>query len=185
MPAWNDEDLVEECLRGNEHAWAGVVDKYKNLVYSAPVKYRMSPQDAADVFQEVWLDLYTQLGNLRRPGALRGWLISVAMHKCFQWKRRRIRKAEQQPHEFDREPAAREMLFPEWKEQVETQQTLRDTISHLPERDRRIVDLLFYQDPPAAYAEVARQLGLAEGSIGFMRGRCLTKLRTVLEQIAF
>jgi RNA polymerase sigma factor (sigma-70 family) len=184
-PAWKDEELVEECLRGNEQAWAAVVDKYKNLVYSAPIKYHMSPQDAADIFQEVWLDLYTELGNLRKPGALGGWLISVASHKCFQWKRRRTRVAEQQAGEFDREPAAQEMLFPEWKEHAERQQVLRETVAQLPERCQLMVQLLFYQDPPVAYAEVARQMGLAEGSIGFIRGRCLDKLRTVLEQKGF
>jgi len=115
--AWRDEELVEACLDGNELAWAAVVDKYKNLVYSAPIKYRMSPQDAADVFQEVWLDLYTELANLRKPGALGGWLISVASHKCFQWKRKRMRVAEQPAGEFDREPTDNEMLFPEWKVQ--------------------------------------------------------------------
>lgn len=111
-PAWKDEDLVEECLRGNEHAWAAVVEKYKKLVYSAPMKYHMSPRDTADVFQEVWLDLFTQLGSLRKPGALRSWLISVATHKCFQWKRRRIRMAEQPAGEFDREPVAKRSSSP-------------------------------------------------------------------------
>jgi DNA-directed RNA polymerase specialized sigma24 family protein len=48
-----------------------------------------------------------------------------------------------------------------------------------------MVQLLFYQDPPVPYAEVARQMGLAEGSIGFIRGRCLEKLRTFLEQKGF
>lgn len=176
---------MDECLRGNQQAWAAVVDKYKNLVYSAPIKYRMSPQDAADVFQEVWFDLYTELENLRKPGALGGWLISVASHKCFQWKRKRLRVAEQQGSEFEREPAAREMLFPEWKEQMDRQQILRDTIAQLPARCQQMVEMLFYHEPPVAYAEVARQLGLAEGSIGFIRGRCLDKLRVVLEQKGF
>jgi RNA polymerase sigma factor (sigma-70 family) len=176
---------VEECLRGNEQAWAAVVDKYKGLVYSAPVKYRMTPQDAADIFQEVWLDLYTELGNLRKPGALGGWLISVASHKCFQWKRSRVQVAEQLAGEFPREPASPEMTFPEWKEQEESRQVMRDVIAQLPERCQQMVKMLFYREPPVAYAEVARQLGLAEGSIGFMRGRCLDKLRAVLEKRGF
>jgi RNA polymerase sigma factor (sigma-70 family) len=183
-PAWKDEDLVQECLRGNEYAWAAVVDKYKGLVYAAPIKYRMTPQDAADVFQEVWLDLYTELGHLRKPAALGGWLNSVASHKCFQWKRGRTQVAEQQAGEFT-EPVAMEVPFPEWKEHEERQQLLRDTVEQLPERCRRMVQMLFYRDPPVAYAEVARQLGLAEGSIGFIRGRCLDRLRTVLQQQGF
>ena len=184
-PAWDDEDLVAACLQGNEHAWGAVVDKYKNLVYSAPIKYHMSPQDAADNFQEVWVDLYAELKNLRNRGALKTWLISVALHKCYQWKRRRLRESEQQPGPYDHEPAAREALFPEWKESIERAQILRESILTLPERCQRMVHLLFYQDPPVPYLEVGRQLGLAEGSIGFIRGRCLQKLRQELERRGF
>ena len=61
-PAWDDEDLVAECLRGNEQAWAAVVDKYKNLVYSVPLRYNMSPQDAA---------VFLARGAHRRPVMLR------------------------------------------------------------------------------------------------------------------
>ena len=183
-PAWKDEDLVEECLRGNDLAWRSVVDKYKNLVYSAPINYRIGPQDAADIFQEVWVELYLELKNLRSPGALGGWLISVTSHKCYQWKRRRLREPELLAAGLDqlRSPDA---LFPEWKEQAERAQLVRDTIAALPERCRRIVRMLFYHDPPLPYAEVARRLGLAEGSIGFVRGRCLGKLRARFEEMNF
>ena len=183
--AWSDEDLVAECLRGNEDAWGAVIEKYKKLVYSAPLKYRMTPQDAGDIFQEVWVDLYAELGNLRKPGALGGWLISVASHKCYQWKRRRLLEGEQQQGGLDREPRSREMLFPEWKEQAERSQLLRDTVAVLPERCQRMVQMLFYEDPPMPYADVARTLGLAQGSIGFIRGKCLDKLRARLEEKGF
>jgi RNA polymerase sigma factor (sigma-70 family) len=162
-----------------------VVDKYENLVYSAPIKYRTSPQDAADIFQEVWFDLYAELKNLRKPGALGGWLISVASHKCQRWKRRRTRESLRQPSAMDPEPPAREPLFPEWKEQAERAQLLRDCVAQLPERCRRMVQVLFFQSPPLPYAEVAREFGVAEGSIGFIRARCLEKLRSSLERGGF
>jgi RNA polymerase sigma factor (sigma-70 family) len=183
--AWTDEDLVEECLRGNQEAWHRVVEKYKTLVYSAPMKYRMEPQDAADIFQEVWVDLYAELSKLRKPGALGAWLVSVAYHKCYQWKRRRSRQAEPQGNGSNLEAVSHELLFPEWKEQAERAQVLRDTVATLPERCQRMVDLLFFHEPPMPYAEVARTLGLAEGSIGFIRGRCLQKLREGLIQRGF
>ena len=183
-PAWRDEDLVEECLRGNQQAWSSVVDKYKNLVYSAPLKYRMSPQDAGDIFQEVWVDLYAELKNLRKPEALGGWLVSVASHKCYQWKRRLVRESESRQLGFDQLPS-REPLFPEWKEQAERAQLVRNTVAGLPGRCQRMIHMLFYQDPPLPYAEVARRLGLAEGSIGFVRGKCLEKLRTILDAKGF
>src|SRR4029077_8305629 len=117
-PAWSDQDLVGECLGGNEQAWAALVEKYKGLVYSAPFRYRMTPQDAADIFQEVWFDLYSELPNLRQPGAIRGWLIKAAWHKCYHWKQRQ-RRSERATGEFDAEPVDGEASFPEWKEQME------------------------------------------------------------------
>jgi RNA polymerase sigma factor (sigma-70 family) len=182
--AWNDKDLVRECLSGNQQAWAAIVEKYKGLVYSVPVRYRMAPHDAADIFQEVWLDLYSELPNLREPGALRGWLITVAWHKCYQWKLRR-RRLEKSTGEFDAEPVSESASILEWKERMEQQQMLREAVTALPERCQQMVKMLFFQDPPLPYADVARQLGLAEGSIGFIRGRCLKKLRATLEQMGF
>ena len=182
---WTDEYLVEECLRGNQEAWHAVVERYKHLVYSAPIKYRMEPQDAADIFQDVWVDLYAELGKLRKPGALGAWLISVAFHKCYQWKRRRLRDPEPQQSAANREPVATDLLFPEWQEQAERAQILRETVATMPDRCQRMIQLLFYHEPPLSYAEVARTLGLAEGSIGFIRGRCLQKLRQGLQQKGF
>jgi RNA polymerase sigma factor (sigma-70 family) len=181
--SWSDEELLAECLQGNEQAWGALVDKYRNLVYSVPVKYRMSPEDAADIFQAVWTDLFSELPRLRSASALRSWLITVAGHKCYQWKRQEsLRNHGSNP---GMEPADPQATFLEWRQEVEREQTLRDAIEELPARCREMVRLLFYQQPPLPYKEVANRLGLAEGSIGFIRGRCLKKLRATLENSGF
>ena len=64
-----------------------LLDRYKNLIYSIPVRYGAPPQDAADIFQAVCLDLFNELPRLRDANALQGWLIRVATHKCYHWKR--------------------------------------------------------------------------------------------------
>jgi DNA-directed RNA polymerase specialized sigma24 family protein len=56
-------------------------------------------------------------------------------------------------------------------------------VSRLPSRCRTLVTMLFFEQPPVAYAEAAQRLGLAEGSIGFIRGRCLNKLRKQLREL--
>jgi DNA-directed RNA polymerase specialized sigma subunit len=77
------------------------------------------------------------------------------------------------------------ILFPEQKQQIERTQMLMDAINLLPERCQRMVRMLFFSDPPMSYSAVAGKLNLAEGSIGFIRGRCLKKLRSALEQMGF
>src|SRR5258708_13335189 len=85
--AWDDPRLVKECLAGNEEAWSQLIDKYKALIYSIPVKYGLPPQEAADVFQSTCMELLTRLPALREPKALPKWLMQVAHHQCYRVKR--------------------------------------------------------------------------------------------------
>src|ERR1700694_2079161 len=85
--AAEDQKLVQECLQGDEQAWGKLIDKYKRLVYSLPVKSGFRPKDASDIFQTVCIDLFTNLCNLRKVESLRSWLITVTSHKCFHWKK--------------------------------------------------------------------------------------------------
>jgi RNA polymerase sigma factor (sigma-70 family) len=180
---WTDEDLVAACLRGEQEAWSVLVDKYKNLVYSVPVKYRMSAEDAADIFQSVWTELYQELGKLRNPGALRSWLVTVATHKCYH-ATRKSRKIES-VSEAEADVPDQRALIAEKRELLEQEEMLRHATAQLPPRCQEIIQLLFYSDPPLAYADLARHLGLAEGSIGFIRGRCLERLRKQLSKMGF
>ena len=67
--AWTDARLVRECLNGNDEAWSALIDKYKNLIYSIPVKYGFSSDEASDIFQGVCLELLADLPKLCKPAA--------------------------------------------------------------------------------------------------------------------
>lgn len=116
--SWTDEDLVEECLGGSTQAWAVIVDKHKAWVYSELLEYGLGLEDAADRFQEIWLDLYSDLGHLRAPGDVRAWLMAAVWCKCSG------RVCEQ----------AGRMSFAEWKEQAERRQAVRDAVAQLQDR---------------------------------------------------
>ena len=98
---WPDSHLVRECLQGNNSAWAALIDKYKRLVSSIPAKYQLPPDDAADVFQQVWTDLYRDLGRLERVDGLRSWLITAAARRCLVSKKRRQRTVPMSSVEHD------------------------------------------------------------------------------------
>ena len=70
-------------------------------------------------------------------------------------------------------------------EELEQEQIVRDALASLTPRCREMIRLLFYEHPPLPYKEVAKRLGLATGSIGFIRGRCLKRLAKALEKAGF
>jgi RNA polymerase sigma factor (sigma-70 family) len=184
VPTWNDTRLVKECLRGNEEAWSLLIDKYKALIYSIPVKYGLPSQEAADVFQATCAELLLRLPDLREPRALPKWLMQVAHHQCHRWKRQQqrmvSRDAEPDLPEPETPPIAESVI-----QQTQEEQMLREAISALTPQCRRLVELLFFETPPRSYADVAKELGLAVGSIGFTRQKCMDRLRRQLDVLGF
>ncbi len=181
-PAWEDRDLVASCLQGDERAWEALIEKYKKLIYSVPLRYRFPADEAADVFQAVCVDLFKELDRLRNVEALRGWLVRVAANKCFHTKQRLGRFEAANLDQPDQGGAALQVL-PEWLDELERQQTVREAMTRLQPRCREMIRMLFFEESPRPYEEVAKELGLATGSIGFIRARCLKKLAQELQDL--
>jgi len=183
--SWPDERLVRACRKGDPQAWDALIEKYKNLIFSVPIKFGLSRDEAGDVFQAVCVEVLAKLEQLREPKALPKWLMQISYRQCLRWKQDRLdllgstRELEEQM-----EPSSEEL--PEaFFIQLQREQNVRDAMAALPERCREMVRMLFFEDPPRPYEEIAKQLQLATGSIGFIRGRCLKKLRQLLHERGF
>lgn len=175
-----DADLVKACVAGDEAAWSELIDRYKNLIFSIPIRCGLSHDDASDVYQTVCADLVTELSRLKKPGALPAWLIQVTLRKCFRRSRELQRFTDDEPEDLEAPPDG---AFPQkLLEELEQEKAVRDALAQLTPRCQRLIRMLFFETPCRPYAEVARQLGLAPGSIGFIRGRCLEKMRKRLAQ---
>ena len=184
----SDEQLIGRCLKGDQEAWSALIDKYKNLIYSIPIKLGMY-QDAGDIFQSVCVDLLSELPRLREHRALPKWLMQTCYHKCLRYQRATDRLVELAPEGTDSNAASPASSADDLPEhllmQLEQEQILRDAISELPEKCERMVRLLFFENPPRPYENIAEELGMATGSIGAIRGRCLAYLRKHLEKKGF
>jgi RNA polymerase sigma factor (sigma-70 family) len=180
-----DALLIERCKKGTEEAWAALIDKYRNLIFSVPIKYGLSQEDASDVFQQVCLTLLSQLSSIREPRTLPAWVIKVTANQCLQWRARHSRrsKAESINHDVTvgLSPDVPSALLLE----LEREQKLREAIADMPERCRELLVMLFFTIPAVPYEEVARSLGVALGSVACLRMRCLERLRLRLEEKGF
>ena len=178
---WSDERLVHECLQGNEQAWSALLQKYRNLIFSIPLKYNLSREDASDVFQSVSMELFSELPRLRKVGSLRSWLITVtarqALNSKKRWQLRNLREGSDLPPNVEPPDPS-----PSFIDGLEREQSVREAVSRLNPRCQELVRLLFFEQPAIPYKEVAARLGLSTGSIGFIRGRCLERLKRNLER---
>ena len=170
-------DLVARARNGDKQAWDALVERYAPLIWSICRRHRLDPADAGDVSQSVWLRLVDQLDKIREPAALPGWLATTTRREC----RLVLRTARgTQPPGYAPEVESMPDVQAETAEQqvlaAERHAALRQAFSALDPFSQQLIALLI-QDPPVPYAEISARLGIAVGSIGPCRGRCLDKLR--------
>lgn len=169
--------LVMRARNGDQQAWDTLVERYAPLVWSICRQYRLGGADAEDVSQSVWLHLVDQLGNLRDPAAVAGWLATATRRECLRCLREasrlrvggRVLDAENIPDNQTR-TGEQELLI------AERHAAVREAFTQLPPSCQQLITLLI-EDPPASYAQISAKLDIPVGSIGPTRGRCLDKLR--------
>ena len=172
--------LVRQAASGDKHAWERLVDQYARLIWSITREFKLVESDAADVVQTTWMRLIEHIDRIEQPARVGSWLASTARNECLRHvaARKRIVLV----HE-DGELDSPDRHGPEVDEALlasERAQYVREAMTHLPPQWQRLMELLM-ADPPASYSEISDQLGLPIGSIGPTRGRCLAKLRVLLE----
>jgi RNA polymerase sigma factor (sigma-70 family) len=165
---------------GDVQDWNWLVDQYGRLIWSIAVNFKLPEGDAADVVQTTWMRLIEHIDRIEHPEKVGSWLASTARNECLRHvaARKRIVLVHEDD-EFDgadqHGPSVDEALLAN-----ERAQDVRDAMEHLPAQWKRLLELLMV-DPPMSYAEISGHLGLPIGSIGPTRGRCLARLRVLLE----
>jgi RNA polymerase sigma factor (sigma-70 family) len=180
LDACDVAQLVRRAADGDRHAWERLVDQYARLIWSITAEFRLVESDAADVAQTTWLRLLEHIDRIRHPDRLASWLAATARNECLRSLAARKRVVLAHDDEALTGVVA---SLPEVDERIladERDQVVRDALSHLPGRWQRLLELLM-ADPPASYADISSELDLPVGSIGPTRGRCLARLRDLLE----
>jgi len=162
---------------GDQLAWDAIVERYAPLVWSICHRYRLVGADAGDAAQAVWLHLVDQIGKIRDPAALPGWLATTTERECGRIVRaaRRTWPPGQvlDPADIPDEQVA---LAEDELLRAERHAALREALADLPVPCQQLIALLV-EDPPLPYAQISDRLGIPVGSIGPTRRRCLAKLR--------
>ena len=173
--------LVQRAAEGDHGAWERLVDQYARLIWSLTRDFKLGESDAADVFQATWLRLLEHIDRLEQPARVGSWLAATARNECLRSVAARKKVMLVQDDVTLNGGAA--ALEPEIDERLlreERAQAVQDALSRLPWRWRRLVEMLM-ADPPVPYTEISDRLGLPVGSIGPTRGRCLERLRVLLQ----
>lgn len=174
----SDAELLELCTEGDEGAWEELVQRYQGLVYSAAIGVGLSADDAGDVFQEVWAELFRSLRRIRTPEALPRWLLVATRRLSWKIAARNRRVSASIPPDLV-DPWA---LPDEEAATLAARGEIEQALEQVGDPCAGLIRLLFLAQPPRQYREVAASVGMAVGAIGAARSRCMNKLRRLLRR---
>lgn len=168
-----DADIVAACVRGDERAWDGLIDRYAAYIYAVAIRaFALGPQAAEEVFQDVCVRLYDGLAGFSGRGEFRAWLRAVVVSACRDHLRKEGKRELEtaDPREDDTIGA------------LETALVVRSAVAALGEPCATTVALHFFGD--LTQAEVASRLGVPSGTVAARISRCLRRLRDSLQEPA-
>ena len=178
-----DPQLIQACIRGDAKSWEIILVRYERLVFSIPLRFGLTREDAADITQVTFTNLMHSLENLREDTNLKGWLATVARRHTW-----RLSKANQQ--EISSEFEEGELLniattfgmpVTNQLDQWELAEWLSVGLSQLNERCRELLRLMYLDASEPSYDDIGRRLAIPTGSIGPTRARCLEQLKRKLK----
>lgn len=178
--------LVAELKARSEDAFAYVLGRYQNPIYSLVVHILGSDSDAADVLQNVFIKVFRGIHQFHGQSTLKTWLYRIAVREALNFRRGWFRRHFHEPFSLDEDsggPAASLVEAPggntpyEALERSERQQFLESALKALPRSYRAVLVLREIEELP--YDEIAGVLDIPEGTVKsrLMRGRELLRRR--------
>jgi RNA polymerase sigma factor (sigma-70 family) len=173
---WTDEEVLRACRDGHARAWRELVRRYTRLVLGIARTMGLQSDDADEVFQLTFSTLFRSLSRLRQPDRIEAWLVTASRRatlRVLRDRRRHLRIVERHAR------AGENANAPPADERIETlreRERAARALRSLAEPCRTLLTALFADDR-VPYRELAARLGLAVGSLGSRRARCLERLR--------
>ncbi len=171
--------LLDRVSEGDQDAWRYLVEHHGPMVWGAARAYSMNRADAEDVCQVTWVLLAENLHKLRQPDALPAWLATTARREALRLVKARRRET----------PAGVDTLLLDVADVADGPENravrtavlsrVAQAFAGLSQRCQQLLRVMAVA-PDTSYNQIATALGMARGSIGPKRNRCLTALRRSL-----
>lgn len=168
-----DYELVKQAVAGDQNAFAQLLNRYKNLVYSVVLRMVNDPEEANDLAQEIFIKLYKNLDKYQPEYKFSTWLIRISTNHVIDYRR----KKKQETISMDDVSYELPDTHTPEKEYIQKEESkkLSEAINALP--DLYKIPIVLYHQQGLRYQEIADMIGepLSKVKNRIFRGRKMLK----------
>lgn len=174
----DEKALVDACLSGQRTAQAKLYDQYSQAMYSICLRMVTRSEEAEDVLQESFVDVFSHLQSFRHESTLGAWIKRIVVNRCInRLKSRKLQWAELTNQEPDPEQDAA-LDFDDEDLRVTK---LKKGITLLPDGYRTVLSLYLFEGYD--HAEIGEILGISEETSKSQYSRAKSKLKELIVNI--
>ena len=153
-------DEIEGFLARDPQAFEELINQYKAYVFAIILRIINDPDDAQDIAQEVFLQLYRSLPEYQ-PDHLKAWIGRITTNKAIDWKRKRARQLALVDSDMERQtiPGVMDMSPEQMLLQQERESHVKDLCQNLPPRYSQVI--IKYHFENKSYQQIAREEGIS------------------------
>ncbi len=177
--------LVDRCRSGDAEAWRDLVSRISPIVFSICRSMKLSREESFDIFGQVLYILLTNLDKIRSPNKLLSYVGTATRREVYALTRRSRFLEYVGGPELEAGQAGTAPRPDELYDESKKKEQVAEAMAKLPEREYKLLRLLFFEGSDPDYERAAHELGMPVSSIGPTRQRSLEKLRRILKRSGF
>ena len=177
----NDNEIISQVLNGNQQAYAVLVNRYQNYVFTLCLRIVKGREDAEEVAQDVFIKAYKYLADFRGASKFTTWLYTIVNNTCISF----LRKKKLDIHSLDNEnvfevaDSQDSGMRANLVEQKSRISMVNEAIGLLNPADAEIITLFYKAEQ--SLEETAQVLGIEVNAAKVRLHRARTKLKEKME----
>ncbi|WP_299051034.1 sigma-70 family RNA polymerase sigma factor [uncultured Polaribacter sp.] len=181
MTNTKDKLYIDKVIDGDTNAFSYLVDNYKNMVYSLAYKMTKNKEEAEEISQDTFIKAYKNLSNFKGDSKFSTWLYKIAYHATLDAVKKNKRNAstfEINEITYNQIKSVENIL--EGIERKERAKILNECLLKLPEEERSIIWMFYYEE--LSLKEIIEISGLSEANIKVKLHRARKRLLVIVEK---
>lgn len=177
----DDQYYIRKILDGETKAFAVLVDRYKDLVFTLALRMLKNREEAEEVSQDTFIKVFKSLGKFKGDSKFSTWIYRITYNGCLD----ALKKYKQEyPVVTIDEYTERQLVTldnaVDAMEELEQQQTIQDCLKRLPKEDSFLLTLYYYEEQ--SIEEISKIMGITSNNVKVKLYRSRKKITSILKE---
>ncbi len=182
MSDQSDEYYIEQTLAGNVNAFAHLVKNYQQMVFTLAVRIVKSREEAEEVSQDVFVKAYNGLSKFKGDSKFSTWIYKIAYYASLDVVKKKKRQINSEHiDKMNEGNLGIEQNAVDYIESNERKEIIKKALSKLPEAERVILTLYYFEEIPVK--EISEIVNLSQDNVKVKLFRSRKKLYSILENV--